>query len=313
MPDVAIVLGTYNRLLLLQRAIGSFRRATGGLSYAIIVVDGGSVDGTLDWLDAQPDVQTIKQELPLTGAVTAFNLGFAQAVESEAPFVVVLNDDDEIVTRRAIFTAVEMLRQSESVGAVAFETNLRGPWGFELIHGKPYANKGVFRREAGMAAARAAGDPEGKAWWSRDHLTYASDTELGCWIWRLGWTIERGTGLRVNDSAAGASDAMREANIKAYTASGSVAKYHARWDNAKRMNYSREDAKAFGGRILARTKEETASPFPCRASSVLVRAIRMAIDRDADHDALSEWVDVLADAVELQGRVKGAKMMRSCK
>lgn len=227
--DCAVVLCTFNRLPLLKKAIASIRWAVGGLSYVIVVVDGGSSDGSREWLIDQPDVQTIWQELPLTGAVKAYNLGFAHAVGTEAAFVCILNDDDEVIGKNcAIEEAVSMMQADPKIGAVAFETNLRGGWRCEEWHGRPYCNKGIVRRAAGMAAARAAGDPSGCAWWSTDHQTYASDTELGCWIWRLGWTIARGEGLRVKDNAAEISDAMREKNIQDYHKSGTVQLFHKR-------------------------------------------------------------------------------------
>lgn len=247
--DVAVVLGTYNRLPLLQRAVASIRRSVGLLDYRIVAVDGGSTDGTCKWLFEQTDIVPIYQKPPLTGAVAAFNLGFTYATIAEAPYVCILNDDDELIGPDCeIEKAVVMMLRDAAIGAVAFETDLRGSWACEEWHGRPYCNKGVVRSVAGMAAARAAGDSEGCCWWSRDHHTYASDTELGLWIWRLGWQVVRGLGLRVHDLASKQSDAMREANVKAYAASGTVAKYHARWDDPKRLEYSLEDAERYGGR-----------------------------------------------------------------
>ena len=261
MPDVACVLGTFNRLGMLKTAVESIRRSVGALSYKVVVVDGGSTDGTCEWLFEQADIFPIYQELPLTGAVAAFNLGFTAAVEMLATYVCILNDDDELIGPDCeIERAVDMMQRDDAIGAVALETDLRGDWTCEEWNGRPYCNKGVVRRAAGMAAARAAGDPEGCAWWSRDHHTYASDTELGLWIWRLGWTVVRGLGLRVHDLASKQSDAMREANVAAYHKSGTVAKYHARWDDPKRLEYSAEDAWRFGGRIVEQRKVVMTKP-----------------------------------------------------
>lgn len=248
MPEVAAVMGTYNRLELLQQSISSIRRAVGALSYAVVVVDGGSTDGTRGWLIEQPDVVAIFQSPPLTGAVKAFNLGFARAVELGAEWVVVLNDDDELIgPGPEIELAVQQMRADPVIGAVAFETDLRGGWSYEEWHGRPYANKGVFRRAAGMAAARAQGNPEGKRWWSEEWATYASDTQLGLLLWRLGWTIERGKGLRVHD--VNPQDELRRHNGKTYAADGTVNIFYARWGSKDAADYDPDFAAKHGGLV----------------------------------------------------------------
>lgn len=209
-PRVAVVFGTYNRVEVLKRAVASVRAAVGALGYKMIIVDGGSTDGTREWLRGQDDVQLIEQTGPLTGAVRAFNLGFAAAVDGNYDFVTHLNDDAEIVTLGAIAKACEILRTDDKIGEVAFEFDLRGPWGFEYINGALYANFGVIRREAGMAVARAQGDPSGRAWWNPIYRTYGADSEFGVWLWKLGWRVYQGIGLRVHD--VNAKDQLRARN-----------------------------------------------------------------------------------------------------
>lgn len=221
MNDVAIVLGTYNRAPLLERAIASIRRAVGPLvprglaradsaTYEIIVVDGGSCDGSREWLAMQPDVVLIGQRGPLTGAVVAFNLGFGYAVDSGAQFVCHFNDDAEFIDNPrggAIELAVRTLRESPSVGEIAFAFDLFKGREFDVIHGKVYANFGIVRREAGMAVARAQGDPSGRAWWNPIYKIYGADCEFACWLWRLGWSIVPDNSLKVHD--ANPQDALR--------------------------------------------------------------------------------------------------------
>jgi glycosyltransferase involved in cell wall biosynthesis len=60
-PIVSVVLGTYNRLSFLKSTIASIRASQFDQPYEIIVVDGGSTDGTLDWLVSQRDIITIVQ------------------------------------------------------------------------------------------------------------------------------------------------------------------------------------------------------------------------------------------------------------
>jgi glycosyltransferase involved in cell wall biosynthesis len=250
-PDVAIVMGTYNRLELLKKAIASVRRSVGILSHRIIVVDGGSTDGTVAWLAEQPDVSPIFQELPLKGAVDAYNLGFTFAVYSEAPYICIVNDDDSFVGSACeIETAVSMMAHDARIGAVAFEADLRGKWQTEDWQGRPSCGKGVVRREALMSVARAQGDQEGCQFWSTQWHTYAADSAAGCWMWKLGWQIVRGLGLHVHDGAADNSDAMREANVAAYHKSGTAKLFTDAWGDPASLNYDRAMAERFGGRIL---------------------------------------------------------------
>ena len=214
---VAVVFGTYNRFQCLRRAIASTRAAVGEYPYQIIVADGGSTDGTCDYLAACHDVVMLPGDL--SGAVKAFNEGFAYAVEHNFDYVMHLNDDAEVVTgaddpdhcpRYPIAAAVGVLEDAPAIGEVAFAFNLRGAWGFEKINGAPYANFGLIRREAGMAVARAQGDASGMRWWNPIYRTYGADCEFGARLWQLGWQVWPDRGLRVHD--VNHQDALREAN-----------------------------------------------------------------------------------------------------
>jgi hypothetical protein len=121
------------------------------------------------------------------------------------------NDDAELVTPGALLHAVELMKAIPSLGAVAFEFDLRGPWAFEYVFGKVYLNFGVIRREAGMEVARAQGDPEGKKWWNPLYRTYGADTELGMWLYKLGWAVHAAKGWRVHDCEA--KDELRTVNL----------------------------------------------------------------------------------------------------
>ena len=195
---VWVVLATYNRLGPLREALGTVRERA-GLRCHFVVVDGGSSDGTRRWLVDQPDVTFIGQRGPLTGAVLAFNLGFSFAVERGFPYIMHFNDDAELITDGALADAMARLERDDQLGEVAFEQNFRGAWGFEQIHGKTYANFGLVRRAAGIAVAVAQGDPTGRHWWNTIYRSYAADSEFGCWLHRLGWGLDLGVSLRIND------------------------------------------------------------------------------------------------------------------
>ena len=59
--QVSVVLGSYNRKRFLKAAIQSIRNNGISVPYEIIVVDGGSTDGSLRWLIKQKDIINIVQ------------------------------------------------------------------------------------------------------------------------------------------------------------------------------------------------------------------------------------------------------------
>ena len=52
-PKISVVIGSFNRCKLLKLCIESIRDELETLEYEIIVVDGGSTDGTVEWLTLQ--------------------------------------------------------------------------------------------------------------------------------------------------------------------------------------------------------------------------------------------------------------------
>lgn len=269
---LAIVLGTYNRLVYLRECVKSIRDAVvpapGGTGlhpidqYKIIVVDGGSTDGSREWLAEQRDVIPIGQTGPLTGAVVAFNLGFGLAVDSGYEYIANGNDDAFYATPGMLAYAVTMLDRdlplvpqtadqwkalgivppdyywaqdkAAPFGAVAFHFDLPGrPDGFEYINGLPYANFGVTRREVGMAVARAQGDPLGRRWWNPIYHTYGADSEFGAWIWRLGYQILPAPGLKIHDAQA--MDDLRRGNTESPRRLEDGRRFWRRWPSREHI------------------------------------------------------------------------------
>jgi hypothetical protein len=158
-------------------------------------------------------VDLIQQTGPLTGAVIAFNLGFARAVADGHAYVAHLNDDAEIMTPGAIDQAIEMMQNDGKIGEVAFAFDLWGEYHFDQVNHVPYANFGVVRTTAGIQVAKAQGDPEGLKWWSPIYRTYGADSEFGAWLWKLGWRVHCADHLKVHDLRA--DDALRANNTGA--------------------------------------------------------------------------------------------------
>jgi len=222
MLELSVVLGTFNRRASLERALASIRRSAAGLDTEIIVVDGGSTDGTREYLEAQEDVRTLF-EAKRRGAVRAFNWGFR---ETRGQFIALLNDDIEVLGG-ALFGAVEVLRTNDEIGqvALAYRTPRQREFRTYTVHGKPYANLGVLRR----AAAREAEEVQGGIWNPRYH-TYAADTELSCWLIKLGWRVWPAKHLRCIDHEV--QDILRSENNSGRNRLDSAA-FGRKWPHAR--------------------------------------------------------------------------------
>ena len=134
----SVVTGTYNRLPYLQGMIGSARISIGvGLQYEIIVVDGGSTDGTIEWCKSQVDIRLIEHG-ELLGAVKAFNDG---AYAAKGDYVILANDDITFIDE-SIQAAVAFMQDHPEVGIGCFHQDRYGKsWHIEImtgiLNGKP--------------------------------------------------------------------------------------------------------------------------------------------------------------------------------
>jgi GT2 family glycosyltransferase len=152
---VSIVIATYQRLSRLQRCIEHIRSGL-RVPYEIVVVDGGSGDGTAEWVRGQADIR-LHVERDRGGCCRAYNLGFRLACGSHVMWL----NDDAWPLPGAIDAALALLQRPDmrDVGLVAFYHNHRQPWNelhgidrggqrFGVLHvrGLPYANFGLLRR-----------------------------------------------------------------------------------------------------------------------------------------------------------------------
>jgi len=151
-PDLSIVFGTYNRVAMLRDCLASIRNSTGAYSYEIIVVDGGSTDGSLEFLREQPDVYLIEHG-ELRGCVAAYNEGFSHATGRYVAYV----NDDLTLAAGTLEAACSIMDTSSTVGIVSIP--YRNPGGkpthpTTTVNGKrlPFASFGVLRRELGEQA-----------------------------------------------------------------------------------------------------------------------------------------------------------------
>ena len=87
--SISLCIATYNRLSPLKECLDSFRDKFDDYPYEIVIADGGSTDGTLEYLRDQEHVNLIEIG-KLTGAVHSYNTCFKAAKND---YLALLNDD----------------------------------------------------------------------------------------------------------------------------------------------------------------------------------------------------------------------------
>lgn len=220
MTLLSIVSGTYNRLPSLIRMVESVRLCVPmGIPYEIVLVDGGSQDGTLQWCSAQHDIRLIEHG-ELRGAINAFCDG-AKAAQGE---YIILANDDVMFLPGSILAALVHMETNEQCGAVAFMDDRPLPWIPEPERYKfkaqlepaldadgnsiqvVYAQVGMFRKWLGDLLG----------WWGADDpimsqaRTYGGDNWLSSRIWEAGYTVDIVRGSSVKDHVI--ADDLRIAN-----------------------------------------------------------------------------------------------------
>jgi Glycosyl transferase family 2 len=267
-PEISVVLGSYNRRKLLEAAIDSVRRAVGNRSYEIAVCDGGSTDGSREWLAAQPDVLLVADRR-LTGAVVAFN----HAYRLTRGKLVANFNDDAAYQPGALDAAATYLKSHPEAAQVCLKFT-EGPngWGTNEIHGKGsdtrYANYALTRRDVLDQVVYIQG-----GFWSTAYRTYAGDCEQSAWIHRLGWKVDELDGPGVIDHLH--KDGLREGNTSSSSYEARLM-YH-RWPLASfrkdglKPRVTDEENKRFEEVVSGRMRRH--SPLRLTPKAVMAQAI----------------------------------------
>lgn len=216
-PELTVVLGSLNRGDLLQLAIDSVRRELKGLNGEIIVVDGGSTDGSIDWLVQQTDIVTILQynRFELDGARHRrrswggfMNMAFRAAA---APNIAMISDDC-LLLPGALKAALRRIDDARAagvpVGGCAFYFR---DWPEEekyyvqrTLGGNLMVNHGIFTREALEAAGYAN---------ENEYVFYKADTDLSLKIWQTGFCIIDSP-QSICEHYLGVGEALRQSNTE---------------------------------------------------------------------------------------------------
>ena len=236
MIDISIVSGTYNRLEYLKGMVASIRRSIGiGIPYEIVLVDGGSTDGTIDWCKSQKDIVLIEQG-KLEGAVKAFNAGARAAC---GRYVVMANDDVEFVDE-SLIRALAFMDDNLDVGVGCFfQDRNKKPWHVERMPVIVDDKQSWHEYGQVCIVPRWLGDLVG--WWGDLYHTYGGDNELSCNVLEKGYKVVPIRCACIHDRCA--SDDLRAINNAIYKdpreaakhgqSHGDTIKWQKKWTNSK--------------------------------------------------------------------------------
>ena len=147
---LVILVATYNRLALLKTVVDALARGT-RTPHELIVIDGGSTDGTIEYLQSDPRITPVLQG-ELLGTARSYNRVWRHV---ESTYTCWLSDDTEIVPG-ILDTAIAILDEEPAIGMVGLKMkDTKGPGRFEPYRGGISefgilnCNHGVFRTALG--------------------------------------------------------------------------------------------------------------------------------------------------------------------
>jgi glycosyltransferase involved in cell wall biosynthesis len=190
---VSVVLGSYNRRDFLKTTLASVRHSGMQFPFEIIVVDGGSTDGSLRYLERQKDVITIIQHnrgtfrgKPIERRSWGYfmNLGFKSA---QGKYICMISDDCLIVpgsVDNGVNLFERLLSEGRRVGAMAFYwRNWPDPKDYcigKTLGDKLFVNHGLFSRQALQEVG----------WIDEDNYNfYHADGDLCLKLWQAGYEV----------------------------------------------------------------------------------------------------------------------------
>lgn len=191
--EVTIVLGSFNRKTLIPHTIATVRDEikSAELDAQIVVVDGGSSDGTVKWLLTQKDIITVIQHnrgtwrgRPLKRRSWGYFMNLAFRC-SGSKYVCMLSDDCLVVPgaiRNGIERAERLEAEGRRIGGVAFYWR-NWPEGDRYQVGltlgdRMFVNHGLYTR----AALEAVGYIDEDL-----YRFYHADSDLGLKMWEAGF------------------------------------------------------------------------------------------------------------------------------
>lgn len=175
---LSIIIPTLNRFDSLKKCIESVREFSPTVEHETIVIDGGSTDGSKEWLHFQTDL-IVLQHNKRTGCIKAFNDGFHIA---QGEYCAQLSDD-VILRDDSLDVACYTLDNDDTIGQVVIKHlqggKMQGPQ-FTTANGNvQFCAFGLTRRWLGDLVG----------WWG-DYYHQQGDVELSIKVYNEGYRVE---------------------------------------------------------------------------------------------------------------------------
>lgn len=207
LPLVSVVIGNWNRLDDLKRAVGSVRKQFWPPDLTeIVVVDNNSNDGSIEWCREQKDVQLVVTRLDL-GASVMMDTGF---MSSKGKYVLCMDNDAEldptyIINAITIFEGwsrgknffedVQMVPEIEEYCKNGYKLGCLTPYMIQPDLKTKDLKPGLFREDmfdtniqfhgASCMFLREAGDLVG--WYNPDYYLYHNEVDMGARLFKQGY------------------------------------------------------------------------------------------------------------------------------
>jgi len=213
---LSIVLATYNRFNFLRKCIQSLRNELQNIENEIIIIDGGSTDGTLDWLIKQKDITTIIQHnsgIINKKIIEKKSWGYFMNIAFKAchnEYIMMLSDDCLIIPKsieNAIVELNEYIKIGSKIGGLAFYwrnwPEMNQYWVGKTFN-KYFINHGIYLKSV-LELVEYIDE--------KNYYFYHADSDLSLKIWVAGYEIIPTTNSYI-EHFTHANKSLRNANSK---------------------------------------------------------------------------------------------------